>query len=43
MTIPVAAESKPRKIQIQGGRSEPQQISKSDQSVQEPSSGESEQ
>jgi HSP20 family protein len=43
MTIPVAAESKPRKIQIQGSRSEPQPIGQSDQSMQEPSSGESEQ
>ena len=34
LTIPVAAESKPRKIQIQAGGTEPQQIGESQQSVQ---------
>jgi HSP20 family protein len=43
LTIPVAADSKPRKIQIQAGRSEPQQIGQSEQSRQEKSSSESEQ
>jgi HSP20 family protein len=43
LTIPVAAGSKPRKIQIQAGRSEPQQIGRSEQSTQGQTSGETEQ
>jgi HSP20 family protein len=43
LTIPVASDSKPRKIQIQAGRSEPQQIGQSEQSTPGRSSGESEQ
>jgi HSP20 family protein len=43
LTIPVTADSKPRKIQIEAGRSEPQQIGRSEQSRQGESSGETEQ
>jgi HSP20 family protein len=41
LTIPVAAEAKPRKIQVQAGGSEPHQIGQSEQSTQSQSSGES--
>ena len=41
LTIPVAAAAKPRKIQIQASRSEPQQIGQSEQSAQDQSTGES--
>ena len=40
LTIPVATEAKPRKIQVQAGSSEPQQIGQSEQSAQGQSTGE---
>ncbi len=41
LTIPVAAKAKPRKIEIEGGRSEPQQLGQAEQPVQGQVTGES--
>ncbi len=41
LTIPVGGQAKPRKIQVQAGSSEPQQIGQSEQSAQSQSTDES--
>jgi HSP20 family protein len=43
LTIPIAAEAKPRKIEVQRGRSQPQQIGQAEQPVPGEVTGESSQ